>query len=238
MGHRANFVLVRGAKPRAFTDSWAALGATLMLSEGADAVEKLVPKLHAPTKALLDWAFAEGGFLVDYDERVCIAFGAPELDVGDLPEEYQAQLLEALGAFDAGWPSYVAFLADGWPGFTMIWDERGVDAFAEHLTRRGLTGIRCAKPSHPKSIAAPVRVVVGEKGSIDGTGEPKRADGSRRAKKSAPSTAAKPRASNASVAKTATASRGEKKPPSAKKPEPSSAAQKRRPSGAKKPKVR
>lgn len=164
MGHRANFVLVKNGKAKAFYDSWAALGCTLSLEEGAKSLEKSVPKLYESTDELMDWGFAEAGFLIDYDERVCIAFGTPDVDLDDMPEDYQEELRSSVEAFFAGWEPYVRSIEKVWRGYTMIWDDRGVDAFAEHLKRRDITTIKTQKPSHPKSMAKskPEVVVVAE----------------------------------------------------------------------------
>jgi hypothetical protein len=164
MGHRANFVLIEGAKAQAFYDQWAALGCVLSLEEGARRLKKSVSEVYQPADGLMDWAFAEGGFLIDYDEKVCIAFGYVDVDVDDMPEDYQESIRSVVDAFHAGWAEYVRYIEKGWRGFTMIWDGRGVDAFALHLEKRKITSIRTAKPSHPKSVAKeePEVVVVPE----------------------------------------------------------------------------
>lgn len=164
MGHRANFVLIKNGKAKAFYDSWAALGCALTLEEGAKRLEKSVPKLYESTDELMDWGFAEAGFLIDYDERVCIAFGSPDVDVEEIPEDYQEEMRTSVDAFFAGWESYVRSMEKVWRGYTMIWDERGVDALAAHLQRRGITTIKTQKPSHPASTAKakPEVVVVAE----------------------------------------------------------------------------
>lgn len=181
MGHRANFVLIEEGKARAFEDQWAALGCTLSLEEGAKKLKRELPKVYAATEELMDWGFAEAGILVDYDERVCIAFGHPEVNLEELPEEYAAEIREVMEAFEAGWPTFVSFIAKGWAGFTLVWDERGVDAFAAHLKRRAITSIKTQAASHPKSTAKekPVVVVV-------------TADDGMKATKSAPKKAATP----------------------------------------------
>ena len=47
---------------------------------------------------------------------------------------------------------YLGFLegiAGGWKGWRIAWDERGVDAFAEHLKQNGISGIETPPASHP-----------------------------------------------------------------------------------------
>ncbi|MFN3988606.1 MAG: hypothetical protein ACK4KV_24290, partial [Rhodocyclaceae bacterium] len=36
-----------------------------------------------------------------------------------------------------------------WPGWTLRWDQRGADAFSDHLRARSLTTIATPAPSHP-----------------------------------------------------------------------------------------
>lgn len=146
-------MLIQDGKARAFCDQWAALACTLSLEDGVKRLLKDVPKLYEAADELMDWAFAEAGFLIDTDERVCIAFGSPDVDLDDMPEDYRDAVRATLDAFDAGWPAFVEHIKKGWPGYTMMWDGRGVDAFAEHLQRRGITTIKTAKPAHPKSVA-------------------------------------------------------------------------------------
>jgi hypothetical protein len=153
MGHRANFVLIKNGKAQAFYDHWGALACTLSLEQGAKRLWNEVQELNERVDELMDWAFAEGGFLIDYDERVCIAFGSVDVDADEMPEEYQADVRATLDAYRAGWGQFVRHIEKGWRGYTMIWDDRGVDAFAKHLERRKITSIKTQKPSHPKSYA-------------------------------------------------------------------------------------
>lgn len=219
MGHRANFVLIEDGKARAFEDQWAALGCTLSLELGAKKLKRDLPKVYAATEELMDWAFAEAGILIDYDERLCIAFGYPEIDLSELPEEHAADVRAVMEAFEAGWPTFVSYIARGWAGFTLIWDARGVDAFAAHLKRRAITSIKTQPASHPRSTAKekPVVVVV-------------TADDGKKATKSAPKKAATPppksktspgqRAKKAAFTKSAARSTKAKPKAATKKPAP------------------
>jgi len=153
MGHRANFVLIKDGKARAFYDHWGALACTLTLEEGAKRLEKEVPKLYEPVDELMDWGFAEAGFLIDFDEHICIAFGSPDVDMDDMPEEYQDGIRTSIEAFHSGWAEFVHFIEKGWRGYKMIWDDRGVDAFAAHLERRKISSIKTQKPSAPAQYA-------------------------------------------------------------------------------------
>ena len=156
MGHRANFVLIRGGEARAYYDQWAALGCAFDFAAGP---EHAVAAAEAtqPTSELMDWAFAEGGYLLDFDERRAIVFGHGG--------EMMADELAELGLDDAGEPGEAGEAGAGalellrsaaprWAGWLLVWDDRGVDAFAEHLERRGIGTITTRPRSHPSDSGA------------------------------------------------------------------------------------
>jgi hypothetical protein len=152
MGHRANFVLIRDGRGAAYSDQWAALGSTYAFAGGpADATA--ATQAAEPTAELLDWAFAEAGYLLDFDERMAIVFGHPEpIDLEELAE-FGGQELGAANELDAalerGPLEFLKAIAPRWTGWQLRWDERGVDAFAAHLTRRGIGSIITQPTKHP-----------------------------------------------------------------------------------------
>jgi hypothetical protein len=160
MGHRANFVVIRDGQARAFHDPWAALGSTWAFAGGpGDAAS--TAEQATPTGELLDWAFAEAGYLLDFDQQRAIVFGYPE-PVDFDPGEFQgiegladldpAQLGDAAAvdaALQRGPLDFLHAIAPRWEGWLLTWDERGVDAFAEHLAGRDLRSISTQPPDHP-----------------------------------------------------------------------------------------
>jgi len=153
MGHRANFLLIRDGTAAAYYDQWAALGSTYAFAGGpADA--SATAEQAQPTKELLDWAFAEAGFLLDFDEHVAIVFGRPEpIDLGEFPElgAEEAASAHALdGALERGPLEFLKCIAPRWTGWQLCWDERGVDAFAAHLARRGISSVITQPRQHPE----------------------------------------------------------------------------------------
>jgi hypothetical protein len=153
MGHRANFVVIRDGKGAAYYDQWAALGSTYAFAGGpADATA--AAEAAEPTTELLDWAFAEAGFLLDFDECVAIVFGQPEpIDLDEFAE-FGAQELAAVNdletALERGALEFLKAIAPQWTGWHLIWDERGVDAFAAHLARRSIGSIVTQPRKHPE----------------------------------------------------------------------------------------
>jgi hypothetical protein len=162
MGHRANFIVVQNGQAKAYQDSWAALGCTYQFAEGPAAAMRAADGF-AEVSELMDWAFAEGGYLLDFDEKAAIVFGYPEIgaelaDFGDLEdleglEDIAAQAQgEALAIDQALQESPLEFLkviAPRWSGWLLQWDDRGVDAFASHLKRRGIDSVSLPPPAHP-----------------------------------------------------------------------------------------
>lgn len=167
MGHRANFVLVEDGNAEAFYDQWAGLGCAFAIGEGPEAAASNARQSDS-TDELLDWAFAEGGYLIDFDERLVIVFG--ELDdlsdefggfdedddndnYEDEDESYDETSEVDDDEADSTAKKYQAFfeeIAPNWGGWLLRWDDRGVDAFAEHLTKRGISSIELQEPSHPE----------------------------------------------------------------------------------------
>ncbi len=106
MGHRANFVLIHDGEAIAFQDQWAALGSTYLFAEGPVAASAAIEAME-PTSELMDWAFAEAGYLLDFDERRAIVFGTPEEvdlefdDIGELGLEVTGNEIAAAGELQA-----------------------------------------------------------------------------------------------------------------------------------------
>lgn len=155
MGHRANFVLIRDGRASAYYDQWAALGSTYAFADGAGAAVSAA-EMCRTTDKLLDWAFAEAGYLLDFDEKQAIVFGYPgdvefELeDLGDAPSsDAPGAGTEINEALEKGPLEFLRLIAPKWPGWLLHWDDRGVDAFAAHLARRGITSPAAQPASHP-----------------------------------------------------------------------------------------
>lgn len=158
MGHRANFVFIHQGIARAYHDQWAALGSTWAFAGGPDEAVSAA-ELGSVTTELLDWAFAEAGYLLDFDQREAIVFGYPELgdfdlselegieglegleDLASLDPSEQREMAKIEAAIQQGPLEFLQAIAPRWQGWLLRWDERGVDAFADHLARRGITTI-------------------------------------------------------------------------------------------------
>ena len=169
MGHRANFVLIRNGQATAYYDQWAALGSTYLFAAGPEQATAAAEEMES-TRELLDWAFAEAGYLLDFDEMQALVFGYPEgeefedeeFEVDDEGEEgaeddevgeSDATDLESSVDLDSALRrsplAFLEFIAPRWQGWHLHWDDRGVDAFAAHLERRGIGSIATQPASHP-----------------------------------------------------------------------------------------
>lgn len=150
MGHRANFVIIRSGEARAFEDQWAALGCTYGFAEGPSQATRAM-ELFRPTDELMDSAFAEAGYLIDHDEKVAIVFGYPEFDPDALGfEDEPPQEAENWIAIDKalmkGPEHFLELIAPLWRGWEIIWDSRGVDAFADYFENRSIESIATQPP--------------------------------------------------------------------------------------------
>ena len=154
MGHRANYVIIRDGEAKAFEDQWGAMGAIYAFADGPEIAAKLAEGEADATSELMDWAFAEGGYLIDFDRKRAISFGMPMMgDVFDFSEESDESgnegVAEAAALDDAlenGSLEFLKLIAPKWPGWLLCWNDRGVDAFADYLRQQGHTNITCQKP--------------------------------------------------------------------------------------------
>ena len=166
MGHRANFVVIEDGKAEAFFDQWAGLGCAFAISEGPGAAVTAARESE-PTNELLDWAFAEGGYLIDFDEQLVLVFGdlddmSEGLDGFDEDGEEDVDEPNDYGSDDDDededesdstaekYKHFFEEIAHNWGGWLLRWDDRGVDAFAEHLIKRGISSIELQEVSHPE----------------------------------------------------------------------------------------
>lgn len=163
MGHRANFVLIEGGEAEAFFDQWAGLGCAFVVGDGPSAAVSAAREFE-PTFELLDWAFAEGGYLIDFDQKLLLLFGelddpSEEFEDFDDDEDEEKPENELDNETDEGdesassreqYKTYFAEIAPKWEGWLLRWDDRGVDAFSEHLQKRGIASIQGQQPSHPE----------------------------------------------------------------------------------------
>ncbi len=159
MGHRANFVAIKDGKATAYYDQWAAAGCTYMVAEGLNAASQALLD-YEKTEGLMDWTSAEAGYLIDHDNMTAIIFGVPHVyddffdedEAEGLPEE-DPNILKLL---EEDYLGFLEGIASGWKGWKIIWDDRGVDAFAEYLKERQIEGITNEAPSYPPETKPPV----------------------------------------------------------------------------------
>ena len=147
MGHRANFIVIRNGAGEAYHDQWAALGCLYAFADGPEEAMRALKEMEH-TDQLLDWAFAEGGYLLDFDMSTAVAFGFMELPDG-MEEELPENVTAIVAAFERGAEEFLKGIAPNWRGWRLRFDDRGVDAFSEYLRQRDITNIKCQPDSHP-----------------------------------------------------------------------------------------
>lgn len=156
MGHRANFVVIRNGQAEAYMDQWAALGCVYALDGGPDAACKELAEFKR-VDGLLDWAFAEAGYLIDFDEKKAIAFGCAE-DLSEFSEDEDDNDAppRAGEPFTEGGLPLLQHIGRNWKGWTLVWDDHGVDAFAAHLRKRSITDVAVEPDSYPPETEGPI----------------------------------------------------------------------------------
>ena len=116
MGARANYVRIENGQAKAYYDSWGGTYCVYAVDLGPPKCQEVIG-FSEETDELMDWAFAEGGFLLDYDEKRCIFFGLLEYEDN---EDEDPVDLAAIKAFDAelrkGPAALFEFVAVSWPG--------------------------------------------------------------------------------------------------------------------------
>ena len=141
MSERAKYVIIRSGTVQAYEDRHGGAVCALELSDGPEAAARSANGFSHGRRFLASTSY-EGGYLIDFDERLLIVFGEPYVDLDGVAAEF------GMDEFDPG-PTVTALLEQGpaayfeaiaplYPGWTLRWNELGVDAFIEHLSRRNL----------------------------------------------------------------------------------------------------
>lgn len=157
MGCRANFVVIEQGAAKAYYAQWGGMGCVYSFADGPDSAVAAMEDMEE-VDGLMDWAFAEGGYLIDLDRRSAIVFGSPMIDDDQL-EEMDDDMAEEVRSvnqtLDQGARAYLEHITPAWNGWQITWDQRGVDAFALHLAERGITTVKVEPASHPASTEPP-----------------------------------------------------------------------------------
>ncbi len=150
MGQRANFVVIRDGQATAYYDAWAAMGCTYFVDAGPESACEAITEFEAVDE-LMEWSYAEAGYLIDSDEKTAIIFGCAEDTGEDAEPDGDGQEPSEVPdwPFVQGGLALLQYIARNWSGWKLVWDDRGVDAFAAHLRRRSIAGITVQPDSHP-----------------------------------------------------------------------------------------
>ncbi len=127
MGHRADLILVEGREYQLFCSHWRGEHAALGFVLGIYAYAAAFIRLQRPVdvSGWLDEVWAEGGALLDLDEKHLLLFGGEDL-LYDVP-------LRRV---------YLELLAQVWKGWTVRWAYEGIADLADYVgypRDRGLT---------------------------------------------------------------------------------------------------
>jgi hypothetical protein len=157
MGVRANFVIIRNGHAKAYYDQWAAMECLCYFAAGPDEACEVVSQFE-PANGLMEWVSAEGGYLIDFDEKKAIVFGCQvEFDeFAGSDASTDDQFRESNSPFEQGELAFLQHVGPRWPGWKLVWDEHGVDAFAAHLRSRNIDDIAIQPDSHPPETPKPI----------------------------------------------------------------------------------
>ncbi len=134
MAQRADFVIVKKGKATAYFDKWGDLGCLSAFADGPESALEFTSHMKKISK--LDAVFAEGGYLLDFDQKIAIVFGSPVLD--DDFDEQAKQINDALGESEL---AYLNYVANVWTGWKLTWDYAGVESFVKYLKEQEITAI-------------------------------------------------------------------------------------------------
>src|SRR5262245_5755619 len=122
MGHRANFVVINNGSARAYYDHWAALGCVHIFATGPNEACKFAENFEL-TNELMDWAFAEGGYLLDFDQHKAIVFGYlfNKEDFQDSNSDDDENIEASNVGMEPGVLDFLRQIAERWAGWKLQW---------------------------------------------------------------------------------------------------------------------
>ncbi|MDA0242860.1 MAG: hypothetical protein OT477_05550 [Chloroflexi bacterium] len=145
MAQRADFVIIQEGRATAFYENWGGLGCLYAFAAGPKATVEFTSNMEKINE--LDGVFAEGGYLIDFDQNIAIVFGYP-FDDDDLDENAK----QINFALREGELEYLKHIANVWSTWKLIWDYNGIESFINHLKSRGITDIGIL----PRSISSDI----------------------------------------------------------------------------------
>lgn len=142
MAHRGYFVIIRDDQAQGYSDKWAGMECLTDLAQGPGRALEFAMTCDPFTHF---WCHLdlEGGYLIDFDERVVISFGNLYTTV---PSSEPGQPL--VETFYDSPLAFLKHLATNWRGWMLIWDKRGTEVFVEHLRRRNIATIADLYPAN------------------------------------------------------------------------------------------
>lgn len=159
MGSRANYVIIRKGKVTAHYEHWGADGVLDAALDGPRKCEQMATS-GEEVDELMDWAYCEGGYLLDFDRKQALFFG-----YGEVP----SQVVESLGnpdgkddEDDEDAPPELPAARKRWSGWQIRFASHGVDDFSSYLEQVRLTGQIKTQPRRPPPPSPPRSAVPAE----------------------------------------------------------------------------
>lgn len=135
MAHEANFVIIQKGQANAYYHKWAALDCINWFADGPEKARSVDGLKRVDW--LSEFVFAEGGYLIDFDEKKAIVYG----HTADVEGFKERPPPDPDSPFVQGGLAYLQHIGPNWVGWKLSWAQSGANAFAAHLRRRNITDI-------------------------------------------------------------------------------------------------
>lgn len=155
MSERSNVVIIRDRKADAYFDSYGALAIIPWFRSGPEEASKYIKETSVLTDELLDWQWAEGGGLIDFDNKFALVWGPLNEDTG-FEIETEQSLLKKYGSNDdeeeddeeeddEEWErskmAYLHSIKPSWLGWELCFADSGTNAISFYLKKHGFCNI-------------------------------------------------------------------------------------------------
>ena len=157
MSERSNVVIIRDGKADAFFDSYGALAIIPWFRSGPEEASKYIKETSVLTDELLDWQWAEGGGLIDFDNKFALVWGPLNEDTG-FEIITEQSLLKKYGSNDdeeeddddeeeddEEWErnkiAYLHSIKPSWLGWELCFADSGTNAISFYLKQNNILNI-------------------------------------------------------------------------------------------------
>jgi len=166
MGQRANVVIIQEGIAKAYFDNWGALAVLPWFTLGPVEASSEFIEDFEETDELLDWEWAEGGGIIDFDKKYALMWGIIGGEYGMAFETEKTILNKYTKNYedeDEDWDeeyceefttSFLCSIKPAWIGWELCYaDLGGVDAISVYLKEQGFTNISGNPDASPEALS-------------------------------------------------------------------------------------